>query len=87
MYTSLVARPPIYLPSLYPWDGPGKLLSSDLHYPQMTGHNPLLVPIMPFQPGSDRASGVFQDYADEAPRYRGGTGTDLPNSKVSFGDH
>ncbi|URD94191.1 Nucleotidyltransferase domain [Musa troglodytarum] len=24
--------------------------------------------------------GVFQDYADEAPRYRGGTGTDLPNS-------
>ncbi|CAL9113693.1 unnamed protein product, partial [Musa textilis] len=49
------AQPPIYLPSLYPWDGPGKLLSSDLHYTQMTGHNPLLVTIMPFQPGSDRA--------------------------------
>ncbi|CAL9749740.1 unnamed protein product [Musa acuminata subsp. burmannicoides] len=87
MYTSPVARPPIYLPSHYPWDGPGKLLSSDLHYTQMTGHNPLLVPIMPFQPGSDRASGVFQDYADETPTYRGGTGTYLPNSKVSFGDH
>ncbi|RWW37990.1 hypothetical protein BHE74_00056820 [Ensete ventricosum] len=80
MYASPVARPPISFPSHYPWDGPGKLLPSDLHYTQMAGHNPLLVPVMPFQPGSNRASGVFQDYADEAPRYRGGTGMYLPNS-------
>ncbi|URE48338.1 Nucleotidyltransferase domain [Musa troglodytarum] len=86
VYSSPVVGPPIYPISHFPWDGSGRPLSSNLNYAQIMGHGPRLVPVIPLQPGHDQASGVFQHHADEAPRYRGGTGTYLPNPKVPFRD-
>ncbi|RZR70939.1 hypothetical protein BHM03_00002440 [Ensete ventricosum] len=79
VYSSPVVGPPIYPISHFPWDGSGRPLASNLNYTQIMGHGPQLVPVIPLQPGSDQASGVFQHHANEAPRYRGGTGTYLPN--------
>ncbi|KAJ8478649.1 hypothetical protein OPV22_022376 [Ensete ventricosum] len=86
VYSSPVVGPPIYPISHFPWDGSGRPLASNLNYTQIMGHGPQLVPVIPLQPGSDQASGVFQHHANEAPRYRGGTGTYLPNPKVPFRD-
>ncbi|CAL9770214.1 unnamed protein product [Musa acuminata subsp. burmannicoides] len=86
VYSSPVVGPPIYPISHFPWDGSGRPLASNLNYTQIMGHGPRLVPVIPLQPGPDQASGVFQHHADEAPRYRGGTGTYLPNPKVPFRD-
>ncbi|XP_072973478.1 uncharacterized protein [Typha angustifolia] len=77
--------PPMYLQSHFPWDSSGRPLSPNVNMTQMMGYGPRLVPLM-LQPGPDRASGVFQHYGEDAPRYRGGTGTYLPNPKVSFRD-
>lgn len=52
----------------------------------MVGHGQRVFPVMPLQPASERATGVPQHYAGDAPRYRGGTGTYLPNPKVPFRD-
>ena len=35
-------------------------------------------PVMPVQPSTER-TGVLQHYGEDAPRYRGGTETYLPN--------
>ncbi|WOL01704.1 hypothetical protein Cni_G10421 [Canna indica] len=86
MYSPPALGSPIYLSSHYPWDAHGRSIASNLNCTQIMGHSPRLVPVMPLQPGPDRASSVFQHNVDEAPRYRGGTGTYLPNPKASFRD-
>eukprot|EP00268_Persea_americana_P020599 TRINITY_DN2073_c0_g1_i5.p1 TRINITY_DN2073_c0_g1~~TRINITY_DN2073_c0_g1_i5.p1 ORF type:complete len:1433 (+),score=299.59 TRINITY_DN2073_c0_g1_i5:173-4471(+) len=78
--------PPVYLQGHFPWGGPGRPLSGNVNLVTqlMSYGGPLFVPIAPLQPGSNRPVGVLQRYGDEVPRYRGGTGTYLPNPKVAF---
>ncbi|MQM06257.1 hypothetical protein Taro_039076 [Colocasia esculenta] len=87
VYPSPVVMPPLYLQGHFPWDGPGRPLSANMNlFTQIAGYGPQLVPVAPLQPGQSRPSSVFQRYGDEIPRYRGGTGTYLPNPKVSYRD-
>ncbi|MCL7038504.1 hypothetical protein MKW94_016444 [Papaver nudicaule] len=87
MYPSPVAVPPVYLQGNFPWDGPGRPVSGNVNLvTQVSGYGPRLVPVAPLQPSSSRPAGVYQRFGDEAPRYRGGTGTYLPNPKISFRD-
>ncbi|XP_042505017.1 uncharacterized protein LOC122081795 isoform X1 [Macadamia integrifolia] len=87
IYPSPVMVPPMYLQGHFPWDGPGRPLSANVNlFTQLMNYGPRLVPVAPLQPGSNRPAGVYQRYGDEVPRYRGGTGTYLPNPKVSFRD-
>ncbi|XP_073103659.1 uncharacterized protein [Elaeis guineensis] len=88
IYPSPAVVPPSYLQGHFPLDGPGRPLSANVNFTQVMNYGPQLVPVMPIQPVPDRTAGVFQRYGDEAPRYRGGTGTYLPNpvSKMSFRD-
>ncbi|KAG5231456.1 nucleotidyltransferase [Salix suchowensis] len=53
---------------------------------QLMGYEPRSVPGAPLQSASNRPAGVYQHYVDEMPRYYGGTGTYLPNPKVSVRD-
>ncbi|KAI9180015.1 hypothetical protein LWI28_000275 [Acer negundo] len=78
MYTSPVEVPPIYLQGRFPWDGPGRPLSSaNMNlFTQLMNYGPHIVPVSPLQSASNRPTGR---YIDEMPRYRGGTGTYLPN--------
>lgn len=77
--------PPMYFQG--PWDSPGRPLSTNMNlFAQLMGYGPRLIPVSPLQPGSNRPTGVYQHYGDEVPRYRGGTGTYLPNPKISFRD-
>ncbi|XP_010261538.1 PREDICTED: uncharacterized protein LOC104600345 isoform X2 [Nelumbo nucifera] len=86
-YPSPVMVPPVYLQGHFPWDGPGRPLSANGNlFTQLVNYGPRLFPVAPLQPGSNRPGGAYQRYGDEAPRYRGGTGTYLPNPKVSFRD-
>ncbi|WOK98444.1 hypothetical protein Cni_G07156 [Canna indica] len=75
--------PPLNLQGRIPCDGQGRPISANLNLTQVIGYGPRLLPMMPLQSVSDRVSGGFQRYGEEAPRYRGGTGTYLPNPKVS----
>lgn len=77
--SSPIMVPQQYLQCPYPWDGPARSISANLNFLQVMGYGPSLVPMIPLHPGPDRASGSFQHSGDEAPRYRGGTGTYLPN--------
>ncbi|XP_008777040.2 uncharacterized protein LOC103697050 isoform X2 [Phoenix dactylifera] len=87
MYQSPVMVPPVYLQGHFPWDGPGRPFSANGNlFTQIMSYGPRLVPVTPLQPGPHRTSGVFQRFGDEVPRYRGGTGTYLPNPKISFRD-
>ncbi|XP_072977212.1 uncharacterized protein [Typha angustifolia] len=70
---------PTFLQDQIPLDSPGRPLSGNVNLTQVMGHGQRLVPMMPLQPGSERASGVIQQYGEDAPRYRVGTGTYLPN--------
>lgn len=82
MYPSPAMVPPVYLQGHFPWDGPGRPLSANLNLPsQIMSYAPPLAPVAPLQQGLGR--NVFQRFGDEGPAYRGGTGTYLPNSKVS----
>ncbi|XP_058111967.1 uncharacterized protein LOC131255288 isoform X2 [Magnolia sinica] len=87
IYPSSVAVPRVYLQGHFPWDGPGRPLSANTNLvTQLMSYGPRLVPVAPLQPRSSRPAGVYQRYGDEFPRSRGGTGTYLPNPKVSFRD-
>ncbi|KAF9617850.1 hypothetical protein IFM89_039032 [Coptis chinensis] len=87
VYHSPVAVPPMYMQGHFPWEGPGRpLLSNVNHFTPQMGYGPRLIPVTPLQPGSSRPAGVYQHYGDETPRYRGGTGTYLPNTKVPLRD-
>ncbi|XP_058068386.1 uncharacterized protein LOC131217465 isoform X2 [Magnolia sinica] len=87
MYPSPVMVPQLYLQGHFPWDGPGRPLPANVNLiTQLMSYSPRLVPVTPLQHGSNQPAGVYQRYGDEVPRYRGGTGTYLPNPKVSFRD-
>ncbi|KAF5733122.1 hypothetical protein HS088_TW17G00658 [Tripterygium wilfordii] len=84
IYPSPVGVPPVYLQGCFPWDGPGRPLSSNMNlFTQLMNYGPRLVPVAPLQSVSNRPTGVYQRYGDEMPRYRSGTGTYLPNPKMS----
>ncbi|KAJ6373643.1 hypothetical protein OIU78_029344 [Salix suchowensis] len=69
----------------FPWDGPGRpSVGMNLLTQHMSG--PHLIPVSPVHPGSSRQPGFYQHYADNIPRYRAGTGTYLPNPKISYRD-
>ncbi|XVF22392.1 hypothetical protein REPUB_Repub12eG0168400 [Reevesia pubescens] len=80
IYPSPVVVPPFYLQGHFPWDGPGRpnMIS------QLMNYGPRIVPVTPLQSVSNRPANVYQQYVDEIPRYRSGTGTYLPNPKVSM---
>ncbi|XP_030540915.2 uncharacterized protein LOC115748547 [Rhodamnia argentea] len=69
---------PIYLPGRFPWDGAGRPLSANSN---AFSYGPHLVPVSPVQSISNGPASVY--HVDEMPRYRSGTGTYLPNPKVS----
>ncbi|XP_004985241.1 uncharacterized protein LOC101755004 isoform X2 [Setaria italica] len=77
--------PPMYLQGHAPWDGPGRPAAPNVNWTQMMGPGQRVFPVMPLQPAAERGTGVLQHYGEDAPRYRGGTGTYLPNP-VPFRD-
>ncbi|KAI4338368.1 hypothetical protein MLD38_023436 [Melastoma candidum] len=81
IYPSPGVLSPIYLQGRVPWDGTGRPLSSNMN---VLTYGPRLVPVTPMQPVSNGPSSIY--YVDEMPRYRSGTGTYLPNTKVSTRD-
>ncbi|TYH56790.1 hypothetical protein ES332_D08G045500v1 [Gossypium tomentosum] len=84
LYPSPVVVPPIYLQGHFPWDGPGRPLSYDMNlFSQLMNYGPHVLPVAPLQSVSNRPA-TFQRYVDEMPRYHSGTGTYLPNPKVSM---
>ncbi|PQP95595.1 uncharacterized protein Pyn_10368 [Prunus yedoensis var. nudiflora] len=87
VYPSPVMVPPVYLQGRFPWDGPGRPLSANMNlFTQLVGYGPRLVPVAPLQSVSNRPASVYQRYVEEIPRYRSGTGTYLPNPKVTVRD-
>ncbi|WCJ22397.1 PAP/OAS1 substrate-binding domain superfamily [Euphorbia peplus] len=88
VYGPSLMVPPTYLQGRFPWDGPGRPLSTNMNiFTQLMGYGPRIVPAAPLQSVSTRPSGVYQPYVDELPRYRSGTGTYLPNpAKVPVRD-
>ncbi|OAY49030.1 hypothetical protein MANES_05G024100v8 [Manihot esculenta] len=84
MYPSPLVMPPVYLQGHLPCDGSGRPLSTNMNlFTQLMSYGPHLVPVAPFQSISNGPAGVYQHYVDEMPRYRSGTGTYLPNPRVS----
>ncbi|BAT98079.1 uncharacterized protein HKW66_Vig0169930 [Vigna angularis] len=84
IYPSPVMVPPVYLQGRYPWDGPGRPISGNMNiFSQLMSYGPRLVPVAPLQSVSNRPTNIYQRYVDDMPRYRSGTGTYLPNPKVS----
>ncbi|KAF9671156.1 hypothetical protein SADUNF_Sadunf12G0018200 [Salix dunnii] len=79
-----VVPPPTYIQGHFPWDGPGRPANMNHFTQHMNG--PHLIPVSPVQLRSSRQVGFYQHYADDPPRYRAGTGTYLPNPKLSFRD-
>ncbi|XP_061353012.1 uncharacterized protein LOC133297819 [Gastrolobium bilobum] len=87
IYPSPVMAPPVYLQGRFPWDGPGRPLSANMNlFTQLTSYGPHLVPVAPLHSVSNRPANIYQRLVDEIPRYRSGTGTYLPNPKVSVRD-
>ncbi|KAJ8748509.1 hypothetical protein K2173_003407 [Erythroxylum novogranatense] len=87
IYPSPVMVPPVYLQGRFPWDGPGRPLSTNMNlFTQLMSYGPRPVPVTPLQSVSNRPPAVYQQYVDEMPRHRSGTGTYLPNPKVSVRD-
>lgn len=80
VYPSPVMVPPVYLQGRYPWDGPGRPLSTNMNlFTQLMSYGPRLVPVAPLQSVSNRPANIYQRFVDDMPRYRSGTGTYLPN--------
>lgn len=69
---------PLCLPGRIPWDGAGRPVSGNTNAYSF-GHR--IVPVSPVQPISNGPASIY--HVDEMPRYRSGTGTYLPNPKVS----
>eukprot|EP00252_Welwitschia_mirabilis_P024356 TRINITY_DN7197_c0_g1_i1.p1 TRINITY_DN7197_c0_g1~~TRINITY_DN7197_c0_g1_i1.p1 ORF type:complete len:1272 (+),score=266.88 TRINITY_DN7197_c0_g1_i1:209-3817(+) len=88
-YPSPTAIPPTYLQGHYPWDGLGRPLSANMNMlTQLVSGGHRFLPVMTLQPNSNRPINSFQSlggsnrvYMEELPRYRGGTGTYLPNRR------
>ncbi|KAK8702453.1 hypothetical protein V6N13_020808 [Hibiscus sabdariffa] len=84
IYPSPVVVPPVYLQGHFPLGGPGRSLPSNLSLlSPLMNYGPCAFPVAP-QSISNRPASVYQQYADEMPRYRSGTGTYLPNPKSSM---
>ncbi|KAF7826171.1 poly(A) RNA poly(A)merase cid14-like protein [Senna tora] len=87
VYHSPVMVPPVYFQGRFPWDGPGRPLSANMNlFTQLMSYGPRIVPVAPVQSVSNRPTNIYQRFVDEMPRYRSGTGTYLPNPKVSVRD-
>lgn len=89
IYNSSVGVPPVCLQGRFPWDGPGRPHSGNINlFSHLMSYGPRLVPVAPVQSVSTRPPNVYQHYTDDVPRYRSrsGTGTYLPNPKVSARD-
>ncbi|XP_004516411.1 uncharacterized protein [Cicer arietinum] len=87
MHPSPVMVPPVYLQGRYPWDGPGRPPVANMNLiTQLMNYGPRLVPVPPLQSVSNRPANVYQRFVEDMPRYRSGTGTYLPNPKVSVRD-
>jgi hypothetical protein len=71
--------PPLYLQGHTPRDGPGRPVAPNVNWTQMVGPDQRVFPVMPIQPNTERSNSVIHHYGEDAPRYRGGTGTYLPN--------
>ncbi|RDY14753.1 hypothetical protein CR513_00126, partial [Mucuna pruriens] len=85
IYPSSVMVPPVYLQGRFPWDGPGRPQSANVNlFTQLMSYGPHLVPVAPFHSVSNRPANIYQRFVEEIPRYRSGTGTYLPNPKVSI---
>ncbi|KAL1539507.1 nucleotidyltransferase [Salvia divinorum] len=84
VYPSPVMVPPAYLQGRFPYENPGRSFptNTNLFSQLMTSYGHRLVPVAPIQSISSRSPTVYQHYVDDLPRYRGGTGTYLPNPKV-----
>ncbi|XP_051119825.1 uncharacterized protein LOC127243635 isoform X2 [Andrographis paniculata] len=84
LYPSPVMVPPVYVQGRIPFDNFGRGLPSNSNIVSQImasyGHQ---LPVSPLQSVPSRNSNVYQSFMDEMPRYRGGTGTYLPNPKVS----
>ncbi|KAK9279221.1 hypothetical protein L1049_012899 [Liquidambar formosana] len=87
VYPPPVVVPPAYLQGRFPWDSPGRPLSANMNlFTQFMSYDPRFVPAASLQSVSNRPASVYQRYVDEMPRYHSGTGTYLPNPKVSVRD-
>ncbi|KAK7338048.1 hypothetical protein VNO77_18645 [Canavalia gladiata] len=87
IYPSPVMVPPVYLQGHFPWDGPGRPQPANVNlFTQLMSYGPHLVPVAPLHSVSNRPANIYQRFVDEIPRYRSGTGTYLPNPKVSVRD-
>ncbi|KAG9160128.1 hypothetical protein Leryth_015019 [Lithospermum erythrorhizon] len=84
IYPSPLRVPPVYLQGGFPLDGSGRPLSANMDIvSQLIGYGPCLTAVAPVQSLSTRPPSVYQCYVDEIPRQRHGTGTYLPNPKLS----
>nr|KJB09662.1 hypothetical protein B456_001G155400 [Gossypium raimondii] len=84
IYPSPVVVPPVYLQGHFPWDGPGRPPPSNVNlFSQLMNYGPRIISA-PHQSVSNRPASVYQQHADEMPRYCSGTGTYMPNPKVSI---
>jgi hypothetical protein len=70
--------PPMYLPAHFLLDGPGRQPAHSLNWAQIRCPGQGVVLVMAVQPASERVSGVFQRYEEDAAQYRGGMETYLP---------
>jgi hypothetical protein len=71
--------PAMYLQGYAPWDVPGRPVAANVNWTQMVGPGQRVYPVMPVQSTTERPTSVLQHYGEDTPRYRGGTGTYLPN--------
>ncbi|XP_073141501.1 uncharacterized protein [Henckelia pumila] len=85
VYPSPMMVPPVYLQGQFPYDNTGRTHSTNTNiFSQlMTSYGQRLVPIAPLHSVSSRPPHVYQHYVDDMPRHRSGTGTYLPNPKLS----
>ncbi|XP_041001969.1 uncharacterized protein LOC121247639 isoform X4 [Juglans microcarpa x Juglans regia] len=85
IYSSPAVMPPVLLQGRFPLDGTGRPLSANMNvFTQFMNYGHRVVPVAP-QSVSNRPA-VYQCYVDEIPKQRSGTGTYLPNPKVSNPD-
>ncbi|GAA0184989.1 hypothetical protein LIER_32277 [Lithospermum erythrorhizon] len=84
IYPSPLMVPPLYLQGGFPLDGSGRPLSANMNIiSQLIGYGPRVSAVVPGQSASSGPPNVYQGFVDEVPRQRNGTGTYLPNPKIS----
>ncbi|KAJ8440668.1 hypothetical protein Cgig2_031085 [Carnegiea gigantea] len=84
MCPSPVVLPPMYLQGRFPREDSGRPVATNVNlFSHLINYGPRLVPVTPLQSLSNGPTAVYQQYVDELPRYRSGTGTYLPNPKVA----